>query len=203
MVARARGPAALPPPFDGRHVRAVKLRHHATTAIAGGAYSVPSRWCGHTIDVFVGIDTVTFALGEETVSHPRVPFGGRSVDYRHLLLPLSRKPQALRQVARELVTQFGDPWPALWDALRSVHSPDEIEAARRLAPWLERADREGVGRRLARAIDAAIGDGSLVSAPRRSSHPDAPTHVPAALQLYTVEAPDLGRYDALLVRASA
>ena len=40
-----------------------------------------------------------------------------------------------------------------------------------LAPWLERADREGVGRLLARAIDLAIADGSLVTAPRRSSRP--------------------------------
>jgi hypothetical protein len=193
----------LPSPFDGRHVRVVKLRHHATTNVAGGAYSVPSRWCGQTIDVFVGIDTVTFALADETVSHPRVAFGGRSVDYRHLLVPLSRKPQALRQVAAELVAQFGDPWPALWDALCSLHSPDEIEAARRLAPWLERADREGVGRRLARAIDAAIANGSLVTTPRRSSPKDATALVPTALQIYTVEAPDLGRYDALLARASA
>ena len=162
-----------------------------------------SRRCGQTDrDVFVGVDTVTLALGDETVSHPRVAFGGRSIDYRHLLLPLSRKPQALRQVASELVAQFGDPWPALWNALRSLHSPDEIEAARRLAPWLERADREGVGRPLARAIDLAIADGSLVTAPRRSSRHDAPTHVPLALQIYTVEAPDLTRYDALL-RASA
>jgi choline dehydrogenase len=44
---------------------------------------------------------------------------------------------------------------------------------------------------------------ALVTAPRRSSTWDAPTHVPAALQIYTVEAPDLSRYDALLVRASA
>ncbi len=49
----------------------------------------------------------------------------------------------------------------------------------------------------------AIADGSLVTVPRRSSTWDAPTHVPAALQIYTVEAPDLSRYDALLVRASA
>lgn len=194
---------ALPPPFDGRHVRTVKLRHHATHAVAGAIYSVPSRWCGRTVDVLVGIDTVTFALDDETVSHRRAPFGGRSIDYRHLLLPLSRKPQALRQVAAELVAQFADPWPALWNALRSLHSPDEIEAARRLAPWLERADREGVGPRLAQAIDAAIADGSLVTAPQRCSNKDAPTHVPSALQIYTVEAPDLSRYDALLVRASA
>ena len=27
----------------------------------------PSRWCGHPVDLLVGIDTVTFALGDETV----------------------------------------------------------------------------------------------------------------------------------------
>jgi hypothetical protein len=145
---------------------------------------------------------VTFALGDDTVCHRRAPFGGRCVDYRHLLVPLSQKPQALRQVAAELVAQFGDPWPALWKALCALHSPDEIEAARRLAPWLERADRQGVGRPLARAIDAAIADGSLVSTPRRKATQEATTHVPVALQMYAVETPDLSRYDAF-ARASA
>jgi hypothetical protein len=84
-----------------------------------------------------------------------------------------------------------------------LHSPDEIEAARRLGPWLERADREGVGRPLARAIEAAVADGSLVTTPRRPAARDAPTLVPQALQKYAVEAPDLRRYDALLDRVSA
>jgi hypothetical protein len=118
------------------------------------------------------------------------------------LVPLSQKPQALRQVAAELVAQFDDPWPALWSALCALHSPDEIEAARRLAPWLERADRQGVGRPLARAIEAALADGSLVSTPRRRASRETATHVPVALQMYAVEAPDLSRYDAF-ARASA
>ena len=87
-------------------------------------------------------------------------------------------------------------------ALCALHSPDEIEAARRLAPWLERADRQGVGRPLARAIDAAIADGSLVSTPRRKAVQEATTHVPVALQMYAVETPDLSRYDTF-ARASA
>jgi hypothetical protein len=102
---------------------------------------------GHAVDLFVGTDTVSFGFGDEVVCHPRVPFGGKSVDYRHLLLPLSRKPQALRQVVHELVAQFGEPWPQIWSALRACYAPDELEAARRLAPWLERADREGLDRR--------------------------------------------------------
>lgn len=193
----------LPLPFDGRKVRAIQLRHHATHPVAGAAYSVPSRWCGHTVDLFVGTDTVTFAYGDEVVCHKRVPFGGRSVDYRHILVPLSRKPQALRQVAAELVAQFGAPWPDLWDTLRSCYAPDEIEAARRLAPWLERADREGVTPRLARRITAALLDGELVPAPRRALANETLAHVPLALQRYVVEAPDLSRYDHLHARVSA
>jgi hypothetical protein len=181
-------------------VRAVQLRHHASHAVAGGHYSVPSRWCGHTVDLFVGTDTVSFARGDEVVCHPRVPFGGRSVDYRHLLLPLSRKPQALRQVVHELVAQFGPPWPALWEALRACYAPDELEAARRLAPWLERADRQGLAR-IAPRIRAAIADGTLVSPPQHSVGAEDLAEVPAALRLYAIEAPDLGRYDALLEAA--
>jgi hypothetical protein len=194
---------SLPEPFDGRQVRAVTLRHHATHPVAGAAYSVPSRWCGETIDLFVGTDTVTFARGDEVVCHKRVPFGGRSIDYRHLLVPLSRKPQALRQVASELVAQFGDPWPGLWRALCACYAPDEIEAARRLAPWLERAEREGLGKRLDKRISSALADGSLVLPPQRRRPEEAAAHVPPSLRVYTVEAPDLARYDALLTRASA
>jgi hypothetical protein len=55
---------------------------------------------------------------------------------------------------------------------------------------------------LARAIDAAIADGSLVSTPRRKAVQEATTHVPVALQMCAVETPDLSRYDAF-ARASA
>ena len=139
---------------------------------------------------------MTFAFGDEVVCHPRIPFGGRSVDYRHLLLPLSRKPQALRQVVHELVAQFGDPWPALWDALCACYAPDELEAARRLAPWLERADRQGVARlgrdyvrRLPTGPSWRLRDGP----PGRRSF-----DIPVALRAYAVESPDLSRYDSLL-----
>jgi len=82
------------------------------------------------MEVRLGPETIFFARGkDDEVTHPRMPFAGRSVDCRHLLQPLSIKPQALRQVAHELVAQFGAPWPALWAALHARHSPDEIEAA--------------------------------------------------------------------------
>ncbi len=201
----ARERAALrpaPEPFDGRQVRVAKLRHHASYQVGGASYSVPSRWCGRSVDLFVGTEAVTFALGDEVVVHPRQPFGGRSVDYRHLLAPLARKPQAARQVARELVAQFGDPWPALWAALCALHAPDEIEAARRLGPWLERADKDGLAA-LAPRIRRALASGSLVPALAPQAAAGADAHVPEALRLYVVEGPDLGRYDALVEAARA
>jgi hypothetical protein len=122
----------------------IPVQHYAELRLTPRLVLSGFTQLGCPIDAGIG-GVLTFALGDQTASHPRVAFGGRSIDYQHLLVPLSRKPQALRQVASELVAQFGDPWPALWDALRSLYSPDEIEAARRLAPWLERADRESSG----------------------------------------------------------
>lgn len=64
------------------------------------------------------------ALRDEEVTHARQHFGGRSVDYRHYLAELARKPQTVRQVAPELVA-------ALLESERGGH-----EAARALARLL-------------------------------------------------------------------
>ena len=49
--------------------------------------------------------------------HPRKRFGQRSIDYRHYLSELARKPQAVRQVLPDLLRDLGDPFPAIWDQL--------------------------------------------------------------------------------------
>jgi transposase len=185
---------ALPPPFDPREVTTTRLRFHASHLVGGASYSVPSRWAGCEIEVLAGPETVSFARGGEVVTHPRQPAGGRSVDYRHLLAPLAQKPQALRQVVRELAAQFGPPWPALWTALAARHAPDEIEAARRLGPWLRLADREGLAA-VAPRLTAALAAGTLVAPPTPVHAPTPATTVPAALRGFVVEAPDLSRYD--------
>jgi len=182
--------------LDPSEVRCIQLRHHASHKIGGATYSVPSRWCGCDVEVRIGIDTVVFARGDQTVLHPRLPLGGRSIDYQRLLEPLSIKPQALRQVATELVTQFGEPWPTLWNTLRKRHSPDEIEAARRLAPWLRDADRDGLQKTAARIAKALQQERLVPDAEAMAPRAPLP-HVPCALQGYTVESPDLSRYDAL------
>ena len=187
--------------FDPAEVRLVTLRQHASLMVGGASYSVPSRWCGGEMEVRVGTETIVFARGkEDEVTHPRQPFGGRSVDYRHLLRPLSIKPQALRQVAHELVAQFGAPWPALWAALRTRHSPDEIEAARRLGPWLRDADKDGLAT-TARRITHALTTEQLLPECHAPRPPVASLAVPPALRGYEVETSDLTRYDALCATA--
>jgi transposase len=199
-AAWAREAAALRPlpaaGFDPSEVRPLQLTHHARVLLGGATYSVPSTWCGHAIEVRLGPETVVLAYAGAQVVHPRLAAGGRSIDYQHLLVPLATKPQALRQVARELVAQFGDPWGALWAALCQRHSPDEIEAARRFAPWLHLAAREGLAA-VGPQIATALRTGALVAPPDARPPAPPPPPVPAALRDYVVEAPDLRRYDAL------
>jgi hypothetical protein len=75
------------------------------------------------------------------ILHPRLRFGQRSIDYRHYLSELARKPQAVRQVLPELLRNLGDPFPAIWDQLHAAHGPRE--AARLFAKVLGHLDTYG------------------------------------------------------------
>ncbi len=107
-----------------------------------GLYSVPCRWAGLDLVVHVGATTVTIIGHDGTrILHPRVRVGRRSIDYRHYLSELARKPQAVRQVLPELLRDLGDPFPAIWDQLHAAHGPRE--AARLFAKVLGHVDTYG------------------------------------------------------------
>ena len=55
----------------------------------------------------VGVDAVEFRCAQGVETLPRAPRGGAVVRYRHYLDELARKPQAVRQVAPELLTELG------------------------------------------------------------------------------------------------
>src|SRR4029077_5910629 len=55
------------------------------------------------------------------IAHARKRFGQRSIDYRHYLPELARKPQAVRQVLPDLLRDLGAPFPAVWAPLRAAH----------------------------------------------------------------------------------
>ena len=73
------------------------------------------------------------------LSFPR--FGGRRVRYRHYLDELARKPQAVRQVAPELVAELGEPFGRLWSRLEPTLGAHE--AARSLARLLRLVGEHG------------------------------------------------------------
>ena len=58
--------------------------------------------------VRTGATSVTIVGREGTrIQHPRLRFGQRSIDYRHYLSELARKPQAVRQVLPDLLRDLG------------------------------------------------------------------------------------------------
>src|SRR5688572_15757914 len=87
---------------------------------------VPSRWAGLDLVVRIGATAVTIVGKDGTrIRHPRKRFGQRSIDYRHYLPELARKPQAVRQVLPDLLRDLGAPFPAVWDHLHAAHGPRE------------------------------------------------------------------------------
>ena len=125
------GPLLRPLPqvaFEPRRMQRVSVNRSAMVRLEGAWYSVPERWAGLTVTAWVGVSEVVFQRGAEQVSHPRQRFGGRRVRYRHYLGELSRKPQALRQVAPELVEELGGPYAELWTLLETERGGHEAAA---------------------------------------------------------------------------
>jgi transposase len=132
----------VPLPFAPEATTFVTVSPRALVRVDGAHYSVPCRWAGLDLLVHIGATTVTIVGREGTrILHPRLRFGKRSIDYRHYLSELARKPQAVRQVLPELLRDLGDPFPAIWDQLHAVHGPRE--AARLFAKVLGHLDTYG------------------------------------------------------------
>lgn len=125
--------------------------------------------------------------------------GQKSIDYRHYLRELRKKPQAVRQVAAELVRDLGEPFGKAWKRLVDEHGPKD--AARAFAKILdivvERGERV-VSERIVEAL--ASGEPILLalrpSAPRAELSTEA---IPAALQIIEVATSCAADYDAVLL----
>jgi len=186
-------------PFQARVVRQLSVSSSATIQIEGATYSVPSRWARLEVTAYIGVTDVRFVCHGQTETHPRATAGTKSVRYRHYLPELSRKPQAVRQVAPELVAELGEPYGRLWQLLEGAHGG--LEAARVLARLLAVIDREGE-----EVVSAAL-DRALRHSPRFQPHAPAAcvahatrtVAVPEALRFYDVEAGRAADYDWLLL----
>jgi transposase len=131
-----------PTPFAAEATTFATASPRALVRLEGAVYSVWTRWAGLDLVVRVGASTVTI-VGRDgiPVTHPRKRFGERSIDYRHYLAELARKPQAVRQVLPDLLRDLGDPFPAIWDQLHGAHGPRE--AARHFAKVLGQLETHG------------------------------------------------------------
>jgi transposase len=167
---------SAPDPFEADATTLTTVSPRAVVRVGGASYSVPSRWARLDLVVRVGPTTVTVVGGDGTrIRHPRKRFGERSIDYRHYLPELARKPQAVRQVLPDLLHDLGAPFPAVWERLHLAHGPRE--AARLFAKILGELDVRG-GVDVVPALTAALATGTpltlahiVVAAPPRIDVP--------------------------------
>jgi transposase len=146
----------LPASFRAASFHHVEVSRRSLVALGGATYSVWADWVKLPVKAFVGVDEVQI-IGPDgrIVMHPRQPFGGRSVDYRHYLAELAKKPQAVRQVADELIGHLGPPFDALWRQLCDERGPKQ--AARTFAHVLRAVVELGertTADRIKRALEA-------------------------------------------------
>ena len=196
---------SVPTPFAPEATTLATVTPRALVRLEGAYYSVPTRWAGLDLVVRTGATTVTIVGRDGTrIQHPRLRFGQRSIDYRHYLSELARKPQAVRQVLPDLLRDLGAPFAAIWDQLHATHGPRD--AARLFAKVLGQLDTQGADR-VVPALRAALVAGTpllLALTPAATARdcltPDA---VPAHLRDLDIPSGCAADYDAWLVEVSA
>ena len=185
---------ALPPrPFEARQVEPVGISRQALVRVDGAQYSVPSHWHSRQAMAYVGVADILIACGGEQITVSKQPRGGRAVKYRHYLDELSRKPQAMRQVAPELMAELGDPYVKLWALLSCRYG--ELDAARVMAK-LAGAIVEHGEQLIAETLQDILG--ARPGSPSGPHQAPARVAVPSALSHYVVESTPAATYDALL-----
>jgi hypothetical protein len=187
----------LPEPFVAESTAVCAISPRALARIEGAVYSVPCRWAGLDLIARIGPTTVTI-VGRDgrRIPHPRKRFGQRSIDYRHYLPELARKPQAVRQVLPDLLRDLGAPFSAVWTHLQRAHSPRE--AARLFAKVLEQLDRHGAAV-VVPALEAALATGTPLLLALTASGTRAPAMVadglPASLRELEIDSGRAADYD--------
>ena len=183
-----------------RATHLVVVNRQSVVRVEGAVYSVPSSWAGLDATAHVSPAVVTL-LGRdgEVVQHPRLRFGQRSVDYRHYLAVLAKKPQALRQVAPELMRDLGAPFASAWQSLCDQKGP--LEAARAFAKVLQAVVEKGIDE-VARLVGSALDTGEPILLALRPPTAPATTVasecIPEALRGFEVEQPTMRDFDLTL-----
>jgi len=194
-----------PSAFTAEATTLATVSPRALVRLEGAVYSVPCRWAGLDLVVRIGATTVTIVGRDGSpVLHPRKRFGQRSIDYRHYLPELARKPQALRQVLPDLLRDLGAPFPAVWDHLQVAHGPRD--AARLFAKIIGQLETRGSAA-VVSALGAALDTGTplLLALTPVADGPNriAPDAVPPSLRTIDVSSGCAADYDQWLRAVTA
>jgi hypothetical protein len=192
---------AVPDPFVAEATTVAAVTPRALVRVEGAYYSVPCRWAGLDLVVRTGATAITIVGRDGTrITHPRKRFGQRSIDYRHYLPELARKPQAVRQVLPDLLRDLGDPFPAVWAQLHAAHGPRE--GARLLAKILGELETHGAAEVIPQ-LRAALATGTPLLLRRQDGATVRPVDVPARLRDLEIGSGHAADYDAWLTGVSA
>jgi transposase len=192
-------------PFEARRVELISVSRRSTVRIEGATYSVPSHWASLKATAYVGVEDVRIHCLGQSETYPKERKGAQKIRYRHYLSELSRKPQAVRQVAPELICELGEPYGKLWEML--VERYGAKEASRVLARILGALVDHGE-EAVADGLKSALSNGrcDLLSLSERIHDPtERPraVEVPEALNGYRIESGKASDYDDLLLPGNA
>lgn len=183
--------------FDARATQLAIVSRRSLVRAGGATYSVPCEWAQLDVTVHVGPTTVEIVGPTGSAHHPRCRFGRRSIDYRHYLPELAKKPQAVRQVAAELMRDLGEPFGRVWRELVDIHGPSQ--ASRVFSKVLERIIERGVDEVARIVIDALAHDRPLLMALAPDPDERVMEAVPGTLAAIDVPSGVAADYDEWLV----
>lgn len=197
-------PRLLPHPrtfFEARLRTSARASRMAIVKIEGGDYSVPSHWKCLDVEVLIGVEDVTIRCRGEELTFPRARRGTRQIRYRHYLPELARKPQALRQVAAELMAELGPDFSRAWRLWVDRHGP--MDAARTMAKvlgWIMTEGEDQVREALRESLDHGRATLMEIGA-RFVKKNEVVIAVPEVLRGYEIEKGRIEEFDRLLEAA--
>ncbi len=183
-------------PFEARLALPVLVSSSATVSVEGAQYSVPCHWVHLSVMAYVGVADIHLVCRGEKFQVNKLPRGGRGIHYVHYLSELARKPNAVRQVAPQLLCELGEPYRELWSRIEKHYgAKDAARVLSRLLGVSAHPDAEHLVSRLLQPFNSA----RCEDEPSPSS---TSVVVPPALAGYVVEAGCAADYDRLLAGAA-
>ncbi len=181
--------------FDPRLPEVVRVSRQAMVQVGKSTYSVPSRWKNLQITAQIGVEEITFQCRDEEFRCARIRRGKREIRYSHYFDELSRKPQAVRQVAPELLAELGEPYQKLWKMLDSRYGA--LETARLFAKLLGAVIDQG-HEDVAAALEEAFLAGRFNLLALQLPVEPVTNEIPEGLREHEIESARAADFDALL-----